>query len=366
MAQHNEMNRGGPRHSRRNFMRLGIGLAATLFLPGCSPRPTPPLPEPTRTSVADTSRYRKPGPWRLGRASRGDLSPWLIMLGAHIEYGVKEKYRDRFRFYRSTSANWDPDKQIQDIQKLLAEGLDLLLIDPLDHAVVAAGVQQAMDAGVPVICVSSTVQGAPYVTWATTNEEQRGELCADWVCRQIQGGRLLVVQGEPAIGDGRLWLRGVKRGLQTKRGVEAEVLNTFWTSSDAKRAVETALRRSPAVSGLIVNSGAIGQGAITALLERGRQIPPIAGVDDWNGWLRTANEHNIRFLGLSGCANLGLRCVELAIDVLNGTPVPVYVEFPYTVFDETAIPRYYRPDLSDHYWAIHELPESWIQRMFHP
>ena len=52
------------------------------------------------------------------------------------------------------------------------------------------------------------------------------------------------------------------------------------------------------------------------------------------------------------------------MDVLSGRPVPAYEEFPYQVFDETAVDRYYRSDLSDHFWAIHELPEPWIERMF--
>ncbi len=117
---------------------------------------------------------------------------------------------------------------------------------------------------------------------------------------------------------------------------------------------------------MIVNSGPAGQGAVEALSESGIEIPPIAGGDDYNGWLRTAKGWNLHFLGFGGSAKLGLRCVELTMDVLSGKPVPAYEEFPYQVFDETAIDRYYRPDLSDHFWAIHELPEAWIQRMFKP
>jgi hypothetical protein len=118
------------------------------------------------------------------------------------------------------------------------------------------------------------------------------------------------------------------------------------------------------VDGVIVHSGVLGQGAVEALLEAGQPIPPIAGVDDWNGWLRTASEHGVRFLALGGGANLGLRCVELAMQVLSGQNVPAYAEFPYQMFDHTALERYYRPDLSDHYWAIHDLPQAWIERMY--
>jgi hypothetical protein len=60
----------------------------------------------------------------------------MVMLSAHVEYGVQEKYRDSFAEYFCTSANWDPNKQIEDIHILLREGVDVLVIDPMDATVV--------------------------------------------------------------------------------------------------------------------------------------------------------------------------------------------------------------------------------------
>jgi ribose transport system substrate-binding protein len=362
---HDKTVRASPRGwSRREFLRTAAGLAAVVLLPGCRRSAPSVLTMPTAAGWVETTRYRKEPPWRVGRAGRGDLSSWQVMLSAHIEYGITEKYRQYFSDYRSTAANWDPDKQILDVQGLLAGGIDLLLIDPLDASAVASGVRQAMDASVPVIWVSSGVQNAPYVTWVTTNEEERGALCADWLSQRIGGGRVIVLQSEPAPGDSRLWLEGVHSRLDACPQLEVQVVTSFWLPSDAKRAVSAALVESPSIQGLIVNSGTAGQGAVGALSESGIEIPPIAGGDDCNGWLRTAKERNVHFLGFGGSARLGLRCVELAMDVLSGRAVPTFEEFPYQVFDESAIDRYYRSDLSEHFWAIHELPEPWIERMF--
>ena len=70
------------------------------------------------------------------------------------------------------------------------------------------------------------------------------------------------------------------------------------------------------------------------------------------------------FLGLSGGANLGLLCVELATRVLAGDPVQRDVLFPYSVLDHSDLHRYYRPDLTDHYWTVNDLPQAWIERIF--
>nr|MBC7246117.1 substrate-binding domain-containing protein [Chloroflexota bacterium] len=352
---------------RRDFIKMTAGAALVLFLPGCRRTILTPSSLPAPTGWIDTQCYKKAPPWRIGRSARGDLSPWLVMLSAHIEYGIKEKYKGRFREYFSIPANWDPNKQIQDIQKLLAKDIDLLLIDPLDHAVVAAGLREAMDKGIPVILLSSTVQNAPYVSLVTTNEEERGTICADWLCRVVPNGNVAILVSEPAAGDKKAWQRGVHHYLDAQPHIRRVKETTcFWSSTAAKEAMSAVLNQFSAIDGVLVNNGVVAQGVAQAFVEVGRAIPPIAGADDWNGWLRMAKEHGVRFIGLTGGANLGLRCVDLATEVLTGNPVPAYVEFPYEMFDESAIDRYYHPDLSDHYWAVHDLPDTWIEKMFKP
>ena len=79
---------------RRKFLRMTAAMALTVLLPGCQHPPA--TQPPTRPEVAETERYRKPSPWRIGRSGRGDINSWMIMCSAHIEYGIKERYREHF------------------------------------------------------------------------------------------------------------------------------------------------------------------------------------------------------------------------------------------------------------------------------
>lgn len=351
-------------YSRRAFLRLAAGTTATLLLPGCRRTATPGTPEPVRHGWVETGAYRKRPPWRLGRSSRGDIGPWMVMFSAHVEYGVREAYQAFFGGYLPIAANWDPNKQIEDIRALLTQEIDLLLIDPLDTTVVAQGLTEAMAAGVPVILASTRVSGAPYVSWVATDAEERGANCAAWLCSSIAGGRVAVLHSWWAAGDTELWLRGVRRQLEEHVAIEATFAQCAWSVDGARQAMTDILRESGGVEGVLVQSGVLGRGAVEALAERGEDMPLLAGVDDWNGWLRTAQAHSVRFLAQSGGTSLGLRCVQLATQVLAGERVPAWIDFPYETFDQTTLNRYLRPDLSDHYWAIHDLPEIWIERMF--
>ena len=351
--------------TRREFIGMTAGMALTLLLQGCRQRPSSAPPTRSLSDSVDTEIYKKPGPWRIGRSGRGDINSWLIMLSAHIEYGVKEKYREHFSHYFCTSANLAPNKQIEDIKTLLQEGVDLLLIDPLDHPVVAAGIAQAMDAGVPVILASTRAQNAPYVTRVTQNEAARGAACADWMCQSIRRGRVAIIVSMPAGGDNEAWLAAVRDRLDSQSDIETvAVEHCAWLSSEARRVMSSVLTESAPIDGVIVNNGVLGRGVVLAFAELDIDIPPIAGVDDWNGWMRTAAEHKVGFLGLSGGASLGLLCVELATRVLAGDPVQRDIVFPYSVFDHGDLHHYFRPELTDHYWTVNDLPQAWIERMF--
>ena len=70
----------------------------------------------------------------------------------------------------------------------------------------------------------------------------------------------------------------------------------------------------------------MGFGAVEAMLDAGKKIPPITA-DDWNGWLRMAKQHNIDFLAVSGGNPLALTCVDLAVKILNGEAIPKIVEY---------------------------------------
>jgi ABC-type sugar transport system substrate-binding protein len=146
--------------------------------------------------------------------------------------------------------------------------------------------------------------------------------------------------------------------------LQVDYLTSFWTPAEAKKVMLTAMANGPAPVGLVVNHGTVAQGAVEAMVERGLAIPPVAGTDDNNGWLRTAREHAVTFLGFSGSTRLGKKAIEVASSVLSGERVAAVVAQPQTAFGAEQLERMYRPDLTDHYWADHDLPEVWIQSMF--
>jgi ABC-type sugar transport system substrate-binding protein len=286
------------------------------------------------------------------------------MHSAHLEHALKELYQTRFAPALALSANWDADKQALDIEQLVRKAVDLLLVEPMSSPYAASAVNQASSSGLPVILVSSPLEAANCVTWVTTDEEERARASVEWLARQASKGRIIVLQSEPCQGSGSVWVRSARNALTKFAELQVDYLTSFWTPAEAKRVMLAALVNGPAPVGLVVNHGTVAQGAVDALVERGMAVPPVAGVDDNNGWLRTAREHGVTFLGFGGSTRLGKKAIEVASLVLSGERVAPVVTQPQTAFGAEELDRLHRPDLTDHYWADHELPGAWIQAMF--
>ncbi|MFQ5914369.1 MAG: substrate-binding domain-containing protein [Nitrospinota bacterium] len=315
--------------------------------------------------MVDTSRYKKPPPWTVARAGLGDLNAWMVMFSAHYEYGIKEKYKNLFKDYFVTAANFNPMKQISDVESLLARKIDLLFIDPATEGALVGVVEKAMDMGIPVVLGSTRVQTDKFVTWVTRNNEQAGVLYARWMVKKLKGkGNVIVLMGFAGSSYAEDVLRGVRKVLRANKEIkEVGLCNCNWSPVKAKKAVEAFLQRTPRIDGIISDGGQMALGALEAFLDAGKPMPPVTA-DEWNGWLGAAKKHKVDFLAVSAGQPMSLYAVDLAVKIFRGEPVPKVVEYPIVTFGKEDIDKYYRADLSDQYWGIHLLPPDWIQKLY--
>lgn len=315
--------------------------------------------------MVDTGNYAAEGPWLAGRAGLGDTNAWMTMFGLHFRYGIEEKYAEEFKDFKVTACFWNPVQQIADIEGLVAQGVDILFVDPASEAALVGAVEEAMERGVPVVLASTGVNTDRYVTWVSRDNTKAGFLYADWMSKKLNGkGKVVAMMGMAGSSYAEDVLRGVRQGLSAFPDIEIlEVAYCDWSPVKAKETMEAFIQSHPDIDGIIADGGQMALGAVEALLDAGEPIPPITA-DDWNGWLRLAKQHDVEFLAVSGGNPLALTCVELAVKILRGEPVPKIVEYPMVTFEEDELDTYYRPDLTDQYFAVHELPESWIKEYY--
>jgi ribose transport system substrate-binding protein len=98
-------------------------------------------------------------------------NPWFVAVKDSAIATAEEKgYTINFLV-----AEGDPAKQSQQIDDLITQGVDVLVVDPVDTTAVILDIQRAVDAGIPVVAVGAAPSGeAPILTTISDNAYQVG------------------------------------------------------------------------------------------------------------------------------------------------------------------------------------------------
>jgi D-xylose transport system substrate-binding protein len=95
-------------------------------------------------------------------------------------------------------ANDKADTQSQQVENLLSQGIDALIITPVDDKAAAGSVTQAKSEGVPVIAYDIGVQGVPVDYFVIRDNPQVGVLQAEAAMKFAAQGNYALVEGDPA------------------------------------------------------------------------------------------------------------------------------------------------------------------------
>jgi len=100
-----------------------------------------------------------------------------------------------------TDANDDTAKQLNDVEDLMARGIDILAIPPREFEASAAALAAAKEKGIPVFLVDRSAKGeagVDYVTVMSSDFINQGKMAADWVTKRTGGtARVVELTGTP-------------------------------------------------------------------------------------------------------------------------------------------------------------------------
>jgi D-xylose transport system substrate-binding protein len=95
-------------------------------------------------------------------------------------------------------ANDDADTQAQQVENLLSQGIDALIITPVDDKAAAGSVTQAKTEGIPVVAYDIGVQGVPVDYFVIRDNPAVGVLQAEAAMEFAAEGNYALVEGDPA------------------------------------------------------------------------------------------------------------------------------------------------------------------------
>ena len=171
-----------------------------------------------------------------------------------------------------TDGRHDINKQINDVEDMIQQGVDILLLNPTDQIGMQGAVETAKKAGTIVVCVDAKSMG-PIDTYVASDNVDAGYIATKYMCEQLKGkGKVALLDGIPV--DGILdRVEGFKKACSEYPGIEiVDVQNGKQERSVALSVVENMIQAHPDLDGIFsVNDGG-SYGALAAIEASGKDI----------------------------------------------------------------------------------------------
>jgi ribose transport system substrate-binding protein len=250
----------------------------------------------------------KPKPWKIGLVMFPIGSPWQANLVKQAEREVakaraKGLVEGKLVKYIQPDFNGDVvAQQITAIQQLVRDGVDGILVLPLNSPPLAPAIDEAGKAGVPVVILDNVVAESEYVVnvWSQNNSP-----AAAGVLGLIKTGNVLIVRGIAGNAVEQAFHDAAIADIKACPGVK--VVGTIygkWNNADAKAEVVKWLAANPDVKvDAVIQHGIMMSGIIQAFQQAGQPIPPISGGGCQGGELAWWLKNKATYRSVATCFN---------------------------------------------------------------
>jgi D-xylose transport system substrate-binding protein len=275
------------------------------------------------------------------------------------------------------NADQDPTKQQQQVEAAVTEGVDVLVLDPVDSTAASGLVQRAKDAGIPVVSYDRLILDADLDYYVEFNSAevgtQQGEALAEKLAEDGNPeGPIVKINGDPKDNNAKLFDEGSDAAL-SEAGVEvAEEFDTpDWLPENAQREMDQAITSvgKDGFTGVYAANDGTAGGAIAALKAAGidPKTVPVTGQDAELAAIQRILAGEQYMTVYKPIKPLADDAAEIAVALANGEEVPEGIingeedngtEQVPTAINET-IPVFQDnvqdTIIADDYWSVDEI-----------
>lgn len=185
--------------------------------------------------------------------------------------------------YVTTNAEASAEKQLDDIRKMIDEGIDALVILPVDREAILPAIDWATEAGIPVISYDRLIED-DRVFYITFDNVGVGRLIASIIRQAQPEGNYVILKGDPADANVGFLRQGMEEviGAAVAGGsikIVGEANADGWKPESAFAAMEQILiDAGNDVDAVLAQNDGIAGAVIEALAAQGLSVP-VGGQD---------------------------------------------------------------------------------------
>ncbi len=170
------------------------------------------------------------------------------------------------------NANEDTERQVNQINEIIEEGIDVLVVIPYNRDGLSQCVRAAKRKGIPVISYDRLIRNSGVDAYISFDNEQVGRLMAGVLYNKVPEGNYIIVNGSRKDNNSYMFNDGFKEAL--KEGLNSgsihlveEVWAEDWREDVAYNTISDAVKEGLKIDGVIGGNDRLAEGAIKALSE---------------------------------------------------------------------------------------------------
>ena len=174
-----------------------------------------------------------------------------------------------------TVADGKADKQANDVDNLLTQGINVLVIAPQDATQAASMVEKAKAQNVPVISYDRLINSDKIDVYVSHQVPVIGRKIAEYALQNVPKGNYIMVYGDSKDNNAVIMKKEQLAVLQpaVDKGdikIVADQFNTGWAAEEALKLVENALtKNSDDIQAVVCSNDGMAGGVISALDKKG-------------------------------------------------------------------------------------------------
>lgn len=136
----------------------------------------------------------KPEDMKIGLSISTTNNPFFV----DLQKGVVETAEAQGIAVQVVDAQDDTSTQLNGMDDLIQQGVDIILVNPVDSDAITPAVEAANAAGIPVITLDRSSAGGKVVSLIASDNVAGGEMAAEFIIAQIgEGGNVVQLEGVP-------------------------------------------------------------------------------------------------------------------------------------------------------------------------
>lgn len=297
-------------------------LLPILLLVGCAPAFSLEAPGGADEAVVENM---EPSEITVGLSVSTLSNPFFVSL----EEGVNTLATENGTQVISVDAQDDSAKQSNDVDDLIQQGVDVLLINPVDSAAITPAVEAANSAGIPVIMVDRATDAGEYVTLVASDNVAGGEMAAQYIVDQVgENASTLQLEGVPGASATNERGEGFMNVAETSLNVlDSQTAN--FDRAEGLTVMENMLQGNSDVQAVFAQNDEMALGAIEAIEGAGlsNQIT-VVSFDGTEGGIKAVEDGSLAATIAQQPDEMGRFALQAAYDFYAGQEIPEKIDSP--------------------------------------